>query len=143
MGRFRIALVLAGIFIVALAAGRIWNLRPAHGETDHTRRGQIALLGSPEGAPIWLAIDRRDTYRLQQAMAQGEQTFLDEAANQEKAFPVASGSEVRVIGSSVSKREVEVLEGPHTGQTGWVEFDILMPPREYKRPIQPNPRRRY
>lgn len=143
MGALRVLIVLAGLFAVALAAGRIWNLKPAHGETDHTRRGQVALLSAPGAESVWLALDRRDTYRLQQAMSTGDQAVLDDATKHKTAFPVASGSEVLVVGSSVSKREVEVLEGPHTGMRGWVEFDVLKPPRDYKRPIQPNPRRRY
>jgi hypothetical protein len=143
MAFLRVLLVMAGIFAVALGAGRIWNLKPSHGETDHTRRGQVALLTSPAAETVWLCLDRRDTYRMQQAMSQGDRAALEQAAERKSAFPVASGTEVMVTGSVSSKREVEVREGDHAGMRGWVEFDRLAPPRTYKRPIQPNPRRRY
>lgn len=143
MALLRVLLVMAGIFAVALGAGRIWNLKPAHGETDHTRRGQVALLSSPSGDPVWLSLDRRDTYTLQKAMASRDEGVLDEASRRKSAFPVEAGTEVRVVGSMSSKREVEVLEGTHAGMRGWVEFDRLEPMRDYRRPIRPNPRRRY
>ena len=143
MAMLRVLLVVAGIFLVALGAGRVWNLKPSHGEADPTRQGQVALLSAPAGERVWLAVDRRDTYRLQRAMALKEQAVLAEAAKAEKAIPVAAGTEVLVLRVSSSKREVEVLEGDHAGLKGWVEFDRLQPTREYQRPIQPNPRRRY
>jgi hypothetical protein len=143
MGPLRVIIVLAGIFLVALGAGKVWNLKPAHGETDHTRVGRTAHLASPSGGEVWVALDRRDTYKLQQAMVRRDQAALDDAVARKTAFAVAAGAEVRVVGSNVSRREVEILEGPHTGMRGWVEFDLLQPERAYKRPIQPNPRRRY
>jgi hypothetical protein len=143
MAMLRVLLVVAGIFLVALGAGRVWNLKPAHGEADPTRQGQVALLSAPVGETVWLALDRRDTYRLQRAMSLREEEVLEAAAARKSAFPVTAGTEVLVVRVSSSKREVEVLEGDHAGMRGWVEFDRLQPARDYQRPIRPNPRRRY
>jgi hypothetical protein len=143
MGPLRVLIVLAGIFIVALAAGRVWNLKPAHGEVDHTRPGQVVLLASPSAEPVWLALDRRDTYRLQQAMSASDEAVLTEASRTKSAFPVNAGTRVRVVRMQTSKREVEVLDGTHTGMRGWVEFDRLQPERPSRKSTQPNPRRRY
>lgn len=143
MGPLRVIIVLAAIFAVALGAGRIWNLKPAHGETDPTRTGQVVLLNSPTGNPVWLALERSATYDLQKAMVQNDQAALKEASRIRSAFPVPSGTRVRVVSLNTSKREVEVLDGTHAGIRGWVEHDLLKPERPSRKPIQPNPRRRY
>lgn len=143
MGLLRVLIVLTGVFLVALGAGRVWNLKPAHGELDHTRPGQVALLATSTGQPVWVALERGETYRLQQAMTSGDQAVLDEANHRKSAFPVEPRARVRVVRMQTSKREVEILDGPHAGMRGWVEFDLLQPERAPRKSIQPNPRRRY
>ncbi len=67
------------------------------------------------------------TYDLHAAMTSGDEAALRKAEAAKQAFALEAGAQVRVTGDSGSKRKIEVTSGPHTGQTGWVEFECLRP----------------
>lgn len=126
------ATVIAGSFVVLLAVGLVWRLKP---ETETVRilhKGDFALLAAPSGQEVWLAHRRDDCYLIQAAMAEDNRDSLKAWADNQTAFPAAAGTRVRILAESVSRRQVQILEGPLEGRTGWVEHEFL----------QPEPRRR-
>jgi len=42
-----------------------------------------------------------------------------------KAFPVDSGTRVKVIDLELGKRKVRIMEGKYSGRAGWVSKEIL------------------
>ncbi len=127
MGRLNILAVVAGIFLVAMMIGRYWNLKP---ETrfDHVVDTGETAVAEGHGRPvIWVAAEASMTYDLHAAMTSGDEAALRKAEAAKQAFALEAGAQVRVTGDSGSKRKIEVTSGPHTGQTGWVEFECLRP----------------
>ncbi len=129
MNKLLMAVIVLGAFAVLLVVGRYWNLRPDTAERHIVHVGETAVLTTPKAGRIWLARDKRSCYSLQVAMTNNDQVSLDNAGQRGEAFPVASGTQVRVKGESVSARQVELLDGPDAGKTGWVEFEYLRPRR--------------
>jgi len=127
MGKLNIFAVVVGVFVVALMIGRYWNLKP-ESKYDHVvNPGEIAVAEGHGGPIIWVAAKAEMTYDLHAATAKGDQVMLNRAEAAKEAFPLEAGARVRVTGDSGSKRKVEVTSGPHTGQSGWVEFECLRP----------------
>lgn len=129
MNKLLMVVIAVGAFAVLLAVGRYWNLRPDTAERHVVHAGETAVLTAAGAERIWLALDKRSCYSLQVAMTNKDQASLSYAEQRGEAFAVPSGSQVSVKGESVSARQVEVLEGPAAGKTGWVEFEYLRPRR--------------
>lgn len=127
MNKLLIVLVAVGAFAVLLAVGRYWNLKPDTPERHIVHTGETAVLTIPEGEQIWLANDKRHCYSLQVAMTNKDAAALKNAETRGEAFPVAKGTQVKVIGEAVSARHVQVTDGAMTGKSGWVEFEYLRP----------------
>jgi hypothetical protein len=109
--------------------GRYWNLRPDTAERHVVHVGETAVLTAEGAERIWLSNHKRNCYSLQVAMTNKDQASLNNAVERGEAFAIAAGSQVRVKSESVSAREIEVLDGPAAGKTGWVEFEYLRPRR--------------
>lgn len=129
MGKLNIVAVVTGVFLVALLIGRYWNLKPET-KLDHVvRPGEIAVAEGHGAAAVWVAAEAGMTYDLHAASARGDEASLKQAEAGNRAFALGVGAQVRVVGDSGSKRRIEVLTGPATGKTGWVEFECLRPLR--------------
>ena len=127
MGKLNILAVVVGVFLVALMIGRYWNLKPETKYDHVVNPGEIAVAEGHGGPLIWVAAKAGMTYDLHAATASGNEAMLRKAEAAKEAFPLEVGARVRVTGDSGSKRRIEVTSGPHTGQTGWVEFECLRP----------------
>jgi hypothetical protein len=125
MNKFLIAVVIAGGFVVLYGVGRMWNLKP---ETKYARtlhRGDAAVLVGAEDKQVWLVRRKEDSYAVQIAMGKNDVEWLKRAAT-----AVPGGTRVKVLREAESAREVEVLAGPQAGQKGWVEQELVRPPRQ-------------
>ena len=128
MGKIKVVGVVLGVFLVAWVIGQYWDLKPET-KLDHVVRPGETAVAEGHGSPvIWVAGEAAMTYDLHAATARGDEVFLRKAESDGKAFPVEVGARVRVTAESGSKRRIEVLSGPKSGQTGWVEFECLRPP---------------
>lgn len=127
MRKLLYALVIAGGFIVLFAVGQAWRLKPESKASRILHKGDAAVLATPVGVQVWLARNRNDCYKIQTAVADKEEDFLKACADNGTAFAVEAGTRVKVLAESVSRRQVQVLEGPREGQTGWVEHEFLQP----------------
>lgn len=127
MGKFNVIAVVIGVFLVALMIGRYWNLKPET-KLDHVvHRGETAVAAAQGTNVVWVAAEAGLAYGLHAAALRGDEAVLKQAVAESKAFPLEAGAQVRVAGDSGSKRRIEVLTGPNTGKTGWVEFECLRP----------------
>lgn len=129
MNKLLIVLITAGAFAVLLAVGRYWNLKPDTPQRHIVHKGETAVLAAAGRGPVWLARDKRQCYPLQVAMTRNDTAALKEIEQRGESFAVSSGTQVRVTAESVSARQVEILDGPAAGQSGWVEFEYLRPRR--------------
>jgi hypothetical protein len=128
MGKIKVVVVVLGVFFVAWMIGRSWNLQP-ESKLDHVvRPGEAAVAEGHGSTLIWVAGEKELTYDLHAASARGDDGYLRKAETAGKAFPIEVGARVKVTAESGSKRRIEVLSGPRTGQSGWVEFECLRPP---------------
>jgi hypothetical protein len=127
MSKLLVILLAAGAFLVLLMVGRNWNLRPDTPEQHIVHTGETAVLAAAEGQQVWLAKDKRHCYSLQVAMTSKDAVGLKNYETRNEAFPVPGGTVVKVIGESVSARQVEMIDGPMKGTSGWVEFEYLRP----------------
>lgn len=132
MGKLRVLLVIIGVFVIAFAVGQSWKLKPETAANHVVKKGEIAILQSG-GSPVWLCLREDEAYRMQQAMTNGDMTFLHSAAAAGTAFPVDSGTRVKVMAASVDKRQIQVEDGPQAGKSGWVEFEYLRPAKPFER----------
>lgn len=127
MNKVLILAVALGGFLVLFAVGRAWKLKPETPANHMLHKGEQAMVANTAGKAVWLATSKQDTYTLQQAMGRQDQAALEQAAAQGAAFPVQVGTRVRVRSEAISRLEVEVLDGPDAGRTGWAEFEYLRP----------------
>lgn len=127
MNKLLYALVIAGAFIILFAVGQAWRLKPESKASRILHKGDAAVLVTPAGGQVWLARDKDDCYKIQTAVVEKKEDFLKACADNQTAFPVEAGTRVKVLAESVSRRQVQVLEGPQEGQTGWVEHEFLQP----------------
>lgn len=120
--------VILASFLVLFAVGQAWKLKPETKATRILHKGDRAVLTAPAGGPqVWLTLRHQDCYWVQTALAENDLARLRALAANHTAFPVPSGTRVRVVSESVSRRQVQILEGPSSGQTGWVEHEFLKP----------------
>lgn len=129
MKKLLIVLIAVGAFAVLLAVGRYWNLRPDTTERHIVHTGETAVLGAAGAERVWLAHDKRHCYSLQVAMTNKDRASLSNSEQRGDAFSVPAGSQVRVTAEAVSARQIQILDGPDAGKTGWVEFEYLRPRR--------------
>lgn len=127
MRKLMYLLVIAGSFIVLFAVGQAWRLKPETKTSRILHKGDAALLAAPAGDQVWLANKKDDCYPIQKAVVEKNEEFLKACADNQTAFPVAAGTRVRILAESVSRRQVQILEGPLEGRTGWVEHEFLKP----------------
>ena len=127
MSKLLFLLLAAGAFLVLLMVGRNWKLRPDTAEQHIVHSGETAVLATAEGPQVWLAKDKRHCYSLQVAMSSKDAVGLKNYETRDEAFPVPAGTQVKVIGESISTRQVQINDGPLAGKTGWVEFEYLRP----------------
>lgn len=132
MRKVTYAAVIAGAFVILFAVGQAWRLKPETQTTRMLHKGDTAVLSTPAGGEVWLANKKDDCYPIQAAIAERNEAYLKACADNQTAYPAPAGTRVRVLRESVSRRQVEILEGPLEGRTGWVEHEFL----------QPEPRRR-
>jgi hypothetical protein len=127
MRKLMYLLVIAGSFIVLFAVGQAWRLKPETKTSRILHKGDAAVLATPAGDQVWLANKKDDCYPIQAAVVEKNEAFLKACADNQTAFPVAAGTRVRILAESVSRRQVQILEGPLEGRTGWVEHEFLKP----------------
>ncbi len=127
MRKLMYAAVIVGSFIVLFAVGQAWRLKPESKASRILHKGDFAVLASPAGGQVWLAHKKDDCYPIQAAVAEKNEEFLKACADNQTAFPVEPGTRVKVLAESVSRRQVQILEGPLEGRTGWVEHEFLQP----------------
>jgi len=121
------ALVIAGSFIVLFTVGQAWRLKPETKANRILHKGEAAVLAAPAGGEVWLAVNKEDCYPIQAAVAEKREDYLKACADNQTAFPAAAGTRVKIVAESVSRRQVQILEGPMQGRTGWVEHEFLRP----------------
>jgi hypothetical protein len=121
------AAVIAGSFVVLFTVGQAWKLKPETKANRILHKGDAAVLAAPEGGQVWLAVKKEDCYPIQAAVAEKREEYLKACADNQTAFPAPAGTRVRIVAESVSRRQVQILEGPLQGRTGWVEHEFLRP----------------
>ncbi|MEJ5368985.1 MAG: hypothetical protein WHT08_11740 [Bryobacteraceae bacterium] len=127
MRKLAYAAVIVGSFVILFAVGQAWRLKPETQTVRILHKGDYATLAAPSGEEVWLAHRKDDCYPIQAAMTEGRQDYLKACADNQTAFPVAAGTRVKILAESVSRRQVQILEGPLEGRTGWVEHEFLQP----------------
>mgnify|MGYP001068239227 CR=1 FL=1 len=127
MRKLAYAAVIVGSFLILFAVGQAWRLKPETKTSRILRKGDHAVLVTPQGQDVWLANRKDDCYPIQKAVVDRDESYLKACADNQTAFPVAAGTRVRVLAESVSRRQVQILEGPLEGRTGWVEHEFLAP----------------
>lgn len=127
MRKLAYAAVIAGSFVILFAVGQAWRLKPETQTVRILHKGDLAVLAAPSGGEVWLAQRKDDCYPVQAAMAERNQDYLKACADNQTAYPVPAGTRVKVLAESVSRRQVQILEGPLEGRTGWVEHEFLQP----------------
>jgi hypothetical protein len=134
MNKLMYSVVLLGGFAVLYGVGRTWRLKPESKYDHRLLSGEIAVVKSPRGGEVWLALDKHDCYSLNVAMSKGDSAHLKACEDKQTAFAVSAGTFVKVIGESVSRVRVEVMDGTSAGRQGWVEFQYLRPrqPGEFR-----------
>lgn len=125
MRKLAYAAVIVGSFVILFAVGQAWRLKPETQTIRILHKGDLAVLAAPSGEEVWLARRKDDCYPVQAAMAERNQDYLKACADNQTAFPVPAGTRVRILAESVSRRQVQILEGPLEGRTGWVEHEFL------------------
>lgn len=127
MRKLMYAAVIVGSFLILFAVGQAWRLKPETRTSRILHKGDFAVLFSPAGTEVWLANRKDDCYPIQAAVVEKNEEFLKACADNQTAFPAKAGTRVKVVAESVSRRQVEILEGPLEGRTGWVEHEFLKP----------------
>jgi len=122
-------LVILGSFAVLYAVGRNWKLKPETEYNHNLYLGETAILTIQGGGSVWLALKKDDCSSMNSAMFQRDSSYLRGCEDAQTAFAVPAGAHVKVIGESVNRKHVQVVEGPQSGRTGWVEFQYLRPRR--------------
>jgi hypothetical protein len=129
VSKFQYFLFILGSFILLYGAGRAWKLKP-ESKYDHILlKGETAVLTIQGSDAVWLAFNKDDCYSMNVAMAHKDSAHLRGCEDAATAFAVPAGTFVKVIGASVSRKHVQVLDGPLAGKSGWVEFQYLRPRR--------------
>lgn len=116
-------------FAVAWGVGRAWKLKPETPYSHNLYRGETAVLTNAAGDSVWLAVRKEDCSSMNVAMAKHDDSHLRGCEDAQTAFAAPAGTAVKVIGASVNRKQVTVLDGPLAGRTGWVEFQYLRPRR--------------
>jgi hypothetical protein len=129
MGKIKVLFVVVGAFVIAYMIGTYWDLKPETKYDHVVQSGETAVLTAAKSPTVWIAVQSRDAYEIQVAMSKNDESFLREAGAKQTAFPLAVGVRVKVTGESSNRRRIEILDGPMTGKTGWVEFEYLRPLR--------------
>ncbi|NWF83393.1 MAG: hypothetical protein HXY18_06145 [Bryobacteraceae bacterium] len=119
--------VILGSFVLLYGVGRVWKLKPETKYDHSIYIGETAVLTIKGGGEVWLAHRKDDCYSMNVAMARKDSEHLRGCADAHTAFAAPAGTFVKVIGSSVSRKHVEVVDGPLAGKRGWVEFQYLRP----------------
>lgn len=127
MRKLAYAAVIIGSFAILFAVGQAWRLKPETKTSRILHKGDYALLVTPAGQEVWLAVKPDDCYPIQKAVVENNQAFLKACADNQTAFSVPAGTRVRVLAEKVSRRQVQILDGPLEGRTGWVEHEFLSP----------------
>jgi len=119
--------VFIGGFAALYGVGRAWKLKP---ETKYEHRlliGEIAVATSQGGGNVWLALGKNDCSSINVAMSHRDLAYLKGCESNHTAFSIPSGTFVKVIGESVSRLRVQVIDGPFAGRDGSVDFQYLRP----------------
>lgn len=127
MSKLLYFVVILGSFVVLYGVGRNWKLKPESKYDHNLYLGEIAVLRAQGGDSVWLAIRKDDCSSMNVAMARRDLDHLRGCEASQTAFSVPAGTQVKVVGASVSRKHVQVLDGPLTGRNGWVEFQYLRP----------------
>jgi hypothetical protein len=125
--------ILSG-FLLLYGVGRTWKLKPETKYAHNLYLGEVAVLNHPSGGDVWLAVNKGDCYSLNVAMFHKDAEHLRGCLDLNTAFPAPAGAFVRVVGESVSRKHVRLIDGPLAGRSGWVEFQYLRPrqPGEFR-----------
>lgn len=129
MGFIRVLVVLAGFFVIAFFAGRVWNLKPETKAAHVVHRGEVAYVSAPSGDKVWVSADRDRAYDIQVAMTKSDTASLEKLEAAGAAFAVTTGTQVKILSESSNKRRIEILDGPLAGKSGWVVFEYLRLPK--------------
>jgi hypothetical protein len=129
MGFIRVLVVLAGFFVIAFLAGRIWNLKPETKAAHVVHPGEAAYIWVPSGGKVWVSADRDRAYDIQVAITGNDIASLEKLEAAGAAFAVAAGTQVKILSESSNKRRIEILDGPQAGKSGWVVFEYLRLPK--------------
>lgn len=118
-----------GCFLILYGVGRVWRLKPETKYNHTLLKGETAVLTIGEGDTVWLARKPEDCYTMNVAMAHKDAAYLKGCADSNTACAVPAGTPVKILGASVSRKHVRILEGPLEGKEGWIEFQYLRPRR--------------
>jgi hypothetical protein len=75
----------------------------------------------------WVALSEDAWTPMIDAQNKGDKSDLVRLSESHAIEPIKSGSRVQVIGSSVTSRKIEVLDGPSEGVSGWIQTELLLP----------------
>lgn len=127
------AWIIAGALIIAFIM-MSQSLRPtvstkSASATTHavgTMRGAIVHIEGAAGVKSGMLADtRQDLAELTHATAAGDTERILEMGARSKAFPVDSGTAVRVIDETQGMLRVQVLEGEYRGNSGWISGEYV------------------
>ena len=118
MSKLLYFVVILGSFVLLHGVGRAWKLKP-ESQYDHSLYdGEIAVLTIQGADADWLAFDKNDCYSMSVAMAHKDSSHLQGCEDARTAFAVPAGTLVKVTGAFVSRKHLEVLDGPLARQDG-------------------------
>jgi hypothetical protein len=86
--------------------------------------GEVGVLRTGAGVTI-VAVTKEDHERLTDLISASDTMGVNELIDRGRAFAVDDGTTAKLIGSRVFRKEVRIMGGPQTGQSGWVSSEWL------------------
>ena len=105
----------------------IGSLLPENAETKAQRTGGEGVVRIEGGHPVVLGVTDADLDAFTKASVAGDKAGVAELYLAGRIIDTPSGTRVLVIDRSTFKRKVRLMDGPRTGQTGWVPYEWVQP----------------
>ena len=85
---------------------------------------EAKLKASSDTIPV--AIDEKAFDELTKAAVAGDDIGFAQIFLEGRAFPISSGTKVKVIDQTMFRRKIRILEGDKLGMSGWVDSELVV-----------------
>jgi hypothetical protein len=99
------------------------NNKPA--EADSIGTGDHASLKTSDGSNVLVARSKDIFDRLSQLAAANDNVGIKQMIDNDEVFQIESGTASLVIDRGLFSSEVRISDGDHSGESGWVNSDLL------------------